>query len=577
MAPEKFHFGQFTLDISRYVLTRSGEPVRLERIPMDLLILLVSERGRLVPRDEIIERLWGKDVFFDADNSINTAVRKVRRALGEDPDKAQFIETVPGKGYRFAAALTAASATNTPAAAGPLSRDAVATTAKDSVSEQAVKTPANTTHRLVFRSRHRIILLSLGAIVVLILARATYFKIHKPSSPAAQARVMLAILPFQNLSNSPDQDYFSDGLTEETITDLGEVSPDGLGVIARTSSMAYKNTNKSISQIGAELGVEYVLEGSVRRQNDRVRISAQLIRVKDQTHIWARSYDRELKDLLEVQDDLGKAITEQVQANLNSEQEAELSRKRAVDPEAYDLYLKGRYYWNQRTPGAIKESIRYFQQAANKDPNFASAFSGLAQAYNIGNIIGAFTANESLPKAREAAMKAIQLDPDLAEAHAALGMEKSHYDYDFPGAQREFLKAIRINPNSAYAHLFYSNCYLMPMGREREAITENQKALELDPLSLPINNFMGMTYMFVGDNEKAAQQFQHTIEMSPNFPLAHEYYSALLLNMGRYRESIKEHSQAQLLSGLSAEEAVTEETARLKAYETGGEKAFGTF
>ena len=574
MAPEKLQFGQFTLDVSRYELTRSGEPVRLERIPMDLLILLVSEQGRLVRRDEIIERLWDKNVFFDADNSINTAIRKIRRALGEDPDKPQFIETVPGKGYRFAAALTAASATNATGAAGPLARDVAAASAKGPTSEEVDKTPANTVHPSVFRSKYISILVSLGTTVLLILAVAAYFRIHKPSFPAGRARVMLAVLPFQNLSNSPDQDYFSDGLTEETITDLGEVSPDGLGVIARTSSMAYKNTNKSISRIGSELGVEYVLEGSVRRQNDRVRISAQLIRVKDQTHVWARSYDRELKDLLEVQDDLGKAITEQVQANLNSEQEVELSRKRAVDPEAYDLYLKGRYYWNQRTPGAIKESIRYFQQAANKDPNFASAYSGLAQAYNIGNIMGAFTANESLPKAKEAAMLAIRLDPDLAEAHAALGMEKSHYDYDFPGAQNEFLKAIRINPNSAYAHLFYSNCYLMPMGLEREAIAENQKALELDPLSLPINNFMGMTYMFVGDNEKAAQQFQHTIDMNPNFPLAHEYFSGLLLMTGRYRESIKEHAKAQLLGGSSAREAATEENARLKAYETGGEKAF---
>jgi TolB-like protein len=385
---------------------------------------------------------------------------------------------------------------------------------------------------------------------------------------------MLAVLPFQNMSNDPSQEYFSDGLTEETITDLGQLSPEQLGVIARTSAMAYKHTNKTVSQIGQELGVDYILEGSVRREGGEARVSAQLIRVSDQTHLWAQNYERELHDLLLIENELGKAIARQVQINLTPQQETDLSKMRTVNPEAYDLYLKGRFYWNQRNPAAIKESIGYLQQATAKDPSFALAYVGLADAYNIGNILGVYSAKDSLPEAKAAATKALELDPSLAEAHAALGVVKSHYDFDLPGAQKEFLTAIELNPNSAYAHLFYSNCYLAPIGRMSEAIAENQRALELDPLSLPINNFMGMTYMFAENYEKAYQQFQHTIAMDPTFPLAHLYFSWLLVTMGRYEESIEENQKSELLSGSSPEDAAAEAAMMLQAFKTGGERGF---
>jgi serine/threonine protein kinase/tetratricopeptide (TPR) repeat protein len=397
---------------------------------------------------------------------------------------------------------------------------------------------------------------------------------HSPVNSAAQKRVMLAVLPFQNMSNDPAQEYFSDGLTEETITDLGQLSPEHLGVIARTSAMAYKHTNKTITQIGHELDVDYVLEGSVRREGGEARVSAQLIRVSDQTHLWAQNYERELHDLLQIENELGKAIARQVQINLTPQQEIDLSKMRTINPDAYDLYLKGRYYWNLRNPAAIKESIGYFQQATAQDPNFALAYVGLADAYNIGNILGVYSAKDSLPKAKAAATKALALDPSLAEAHAALGMVKSHYDFDFSGAEREFLKAIELNPNSAYAHFFYSNCYLAPMGRMSEAIAENKKAVELDPLSLPINNFMGMTYLFAEDYEKSYLQFRHTIAMDPTFPLAHLYFSWLLTTMGKYEEGIKENEKSEVLSGASSEDATAEANAMLQAFKTGGERGF---
>ena len=345
---------------------------------------------------------------------------------------------------------------------------------------QPAKTPDNAAFSAEVRSWPWKTVAAVAAALVLVVAVTAYLVGTHPS-PGPQKRTMLAILPFQNLSNDPRQEYFSDGLTEETITDLGQLSPEHLGVIARTSAMAYKHTDKSVSQIGRELGVDYILEGSVRREGGKARVSAQLIRVSDQTHLWAQNYDRDLQDLLDVQNDLGRAIAEQVRANLTPQRQIELSKKHMVNPEAYDLYLKGRFYWNQRTPDAIKESIGYFQQATDRDSNFALAYAGLADAYNISNIIGPVSPRDSFPQAKAAAMRAILLDPSLAEAHAALGMEKSHYEFDFPGAEKEFLKAIEVNPNSTYAHLFYSNCFLMPMGRQAQAIAENKRALELDP------------------------------------------------------------------------------------------------
>lgn len=573
--------GLFEIDLGSAELRKNGHRVPLQEQPFRVLSLLLEHPGEVVTREELQTRVWPADTYVGFDEGINTAIRKLRLAFGESAENPRFIETLPRRGYRFIAPV---SETHPPElAAGrrvDLARakgeagDRRAATAE---APEAEKDESNrpTATELKARSRPWNPVIGTAISLVLILGLSIYLvRGRLPGKPVPSKRIMLAILPFQNLSNDPSQEYFSDGLTEETITDLGELSPEQLGVIARTSAMAYKHTNKTVSQIGRELGVDYILEGSVRREGGRARVSAQLIRVSDQTHLWARNYDRALHDLLSIENELGKAIAQQVQANLTPQRQSALARLKSVDPEAYDLYLRGRYHWNQRTPAGIKESIGYFQKATAKDPDFALAYSGLADAYNISNIVGLYSPKESLPKARDAATKAILLDPSLAEAHAALGMEKSHYELDFPGAEREFWKALELNPNSAYAHLFYSNCYLMPMGREAEAIAENQKALTLDPLSLPINNFMGMTYLFVGSYEKSYRQFRHTIEMDPTFPLAHAYFAALLVAMDKYEEAIEEDERAEVLSGASPEKAAAEAASFRKALKSGGEKAF---
>jgi len=552
--------GLFEIDLDSGEVHKEGRKVPVQEQPFRVLAVLLERPGEIVTREELQAWLWPADTYVGFDEGLNTAIRKLRVAFGDSAENPRFIETIPRRGYRFIAPV----------------HEAVSVTLQPSRSVAAPEAVAKVQHGRPRRIRSPAWALAATALLVItILAGVSFLRRPHPSANStARKRVMLAVLPFENMSNDPAQEYFSDGLTEETITDLGQLSPEQLGVIARTSAMAYKRTNKTVSQIGSELGVAYILEGSVRREGGEARVSAQLIRVSDQTHLWAQNYERQLHDLLQIENELGKAIARQVQINLTPQQEIDLSKMRTVNPDAYDLYLKGRFYWNQRKPAAIKESIGYLQRATAKDPNFALAYVGLADAYNISNIIGVYSAQESLPEAKAAAIKALALDPSLAEAHAALGMEKSHYEFDFPGAQREFLRAIELNPNSAYAHLFYSNCYLAPMGRMSEAVGENSKALELDPLSLPINNFMGMTYLFAGDFEKSYQQFQHTIAMDPTFPLAHQYFSFLLATMGRYEEAIQENEKAELLSGSSPERARAEATTMLQALKSGGEKRF---
>jgi TolB-like protein/DNA-binding winged helix-turn-helix (wHTH) protein len=563
--------GLFDVDLDSRELHKDGRRVPVQEQPFQLLALLLERPGEIVTREQLRSQVWPADTYVSFDEGLNTAIRKLRIAFGDSAENPRFIETIPRRGYRFIAPVIATGEDNGQAHVKP------APTLPVSVQLQEEPAAAIAAKPTVVPKRRTGLVIAIASVSVfaLVAAVAITYTVRRRFGrpPASHQRVMLAILPFQNYNVDPDQEYFADGLTEETITDLGQISPDGLGVIARTSAMAYKHTNKTIAQIGRELGVDYILEGSVRREEGKARISAQLIRVNDQTHLWARNYQVKLGDLLQMQTQLGTDIAREVEVNI-APQPADAARNRSVDPEAYDSYLKGRFYWSQRNRNLIKKSIDEFSLAIAKDPSFALAYAGLATAYNFSNIDGVYSPKYSLPRAKAAALKALELDPSLAEAHAALGMEKSHYEFDFPGAQREFLKAIELNPNSAYAHLFYSNCYLMPMRKTAQAIAENKKALELDPLSLPINNFMAMTYTFAGDYGKADEQFRHTIAMDPTFALAHAYYAWFLELNGKYEESIRENERGEILFGSKPEEASAEAAEMLRAFRMGGEKGF---
>ena len=599
MNATKLRFGDFELDVAGYELSRQGRSIKLERIPMELLLLLVERRGQLVARDDILEKLWGKDVFLDVDNSINTAISKIRVALKDNPEDPAFIKTIPGKGYRFIASITvllegraasAQSAVLEHSGDGPKGETANRLERNNPELTQGVKSilspvaasldgppPAADTSadRLVsgIRSRPRIWWLwpsALGLILAAGLAgwnwRDSLRRVMRPSPPPVIHS--LAVLPLENLTGDSSQEFFADGMTDALITDLAQIG--ALRVISRTSIMRYKGTRKPLPEIARELGVDGIVEGTVVRSAGRIRITSQLIYAPADQHVWAHSYERDIGDLVALQGEVAQAIAGEVRVALTPEQRTRLNARVSTNPDAYEAYLRGRYYWNLRTPAAIRKSIEFFQQAVEKDRDFSLAYAGLADAYNFGNILGVMTPTESAPEAKAAATQALVLDPQLAEAHSALGLVKSHYDFDFPGAQREFLTALELNPNYANAHLFYAGAYLTPMGRHEDAIAEMKKALELDPLSLPLNNMMANTYLWAGDYEKSLQQFRHTIEMDPTFPLVHMFFANLLEEMGKYDEAIMETQRGELLFGASPERARAQAAEFQKALQVGG-------
>lgn len=419
---------------------------------MDLLILLAERPGQLVSRDDIVERLWGRDVFVDVETGVNTAIRKVRQALQDSPDSPLFIETISGRGYRFIANI-----------AGPMAN------------------------------------------------------LAPQSSIESPARVMLAVLPFENLSNDPEQEYFSDGLTEETISYLGRMNPERMGVIARTTSMAYKRTRKSIRDIGAELNVDYVLESSVRRENNQVRITAQLIRVKDQTHIWASTYDREVRSVLAIQSELGTAIADHVRLQLSPEQ---FQIRQPANAEALDFYLRGRYFWNQLSPPTTRRAIEYYTRATDLDPHYALAWSGLADAYTSSPITGDTPPLQVWPKASSAAKRAIEAAPNLAETQTSLGFVKFWLDWEWSAAEAAFRKAVTLNPSYALAHRLLG-IIQMHLRRREDSLAAIKRARELDPLNAGHHALSAQIAFAGGDYSLAVRFSQQAISIDPEFWIAH--------------------------------------------------------
>jgi TolB-like protein/DNA-binding winged helix-turn-helix (wHTH) protein len=563
MSADMVKFGDnFEFDRVAYELRRSGRALKLERIPLEILLLLIERTGQLVAREDIIGRIWGKNVFLDTDNSINSAIRKIRQVLHDDPENPLYVQTVTGKGYRFIAPVTEVKEPGThQEALGSLEAKA------EAVEPGSVALSASARF-----SRLRWVA-PLAALIVLLAAGIYVLRVRAWSRfAAAPHRVMLAVLPFVNLSNDPEQEYFSDGLTEETITDLGELNPEQLGVIARTSSMAYKHTDKTIAQIGTELGVDYVLEGSVRHEGEAVRISAQLIRVRDQTHLWAHNYERETGGLLALQNELGRAIAQQVQVKLAQRYGNRPINTYAANPEAYELYLKGRFFLNKRTWPEIPESTEYFQRSIEKDPGFALAYVGLADSY-MASAIG--SPQEFDPKAKAAASRALELDDDLAEAHAVLGAEKADFEYDWQGAEQEFKRAIELDPNYADAHFRYAWSYLTPLGKSDQAIEEMKKALELDPFSRMDNTVFGCVYFYARRYNEASEQFDRAIKLNPDFFVTYYHLAWLYSQLGQYQNAITELTKGRLLAGDDRVKSAASDEANLrKAFAAEGARGF---
>lgn len=455
-----FRFRDCELDVAAFELRREGKSVRLERRPLELLLLLVEHRGALVSRDDIVKRLWGERAFVDVEMGVNTAIRKVRQALNDPSAAPVFIETVPGKGYRFVAPV----------------------------------------------------------------------EVAPPADCAPPARTRIAVLPFENLGAGPEREYVADGLTEETIAALGQIDAEHMAVIGRTSVMAYKRTTRSLGEIGRELNAEYLLESSIRAEGERVRVTAKLIRARDQDQIWSASFDSEPGSILEFQRELATVIAEQIRLRISPERLMALTRRQTRDAEAYDLYLRGRDSWRQLSPTGTRQAIAYYTRATQRDPNYALAWSGLADAHAAAPINGDASPSMIARPAREAVARAVAAEPDLAETQTTLAFVNFWLDWDWAAAEAAYLKAIALDPSHAMAHRMLGVLY-SHSGRHEEARASMRRARELDMYGMHYA-LSAMIELHARDFDAALNFARQATVVAPDFWIGHYHLGQAYERLG---------------------------------------------
>jgi TolB-like protein/DNA-binding winged helix-turn-helix (wHTH) protein/Flp pilus assembly protein TadD len=533
-------FGVFELDLQAGQLRKHGLRIRLQEQPFQVLAMLLAHHGEVVTREELQKKLWPADTFVDFDHGLNKAINKIREALGDSAQSPRFVETVSRRGYRFLAEVKVTEAlVRGPGLANLTQHGAEARDRPDAASRPALPKhllPSTAWKISVF-------------VLVLVVASLAAWKLYFSNRPSPVIR-SLAVLPLESLSTDASQDYFADGMTDELISDLGQIS--ALRVISRTSAMVYKHARKPLPQIARELNVDAVVEGTVLRSGNQVRITAQLIEAATDKHIWSQSYEGELRDALALQNKVAKAIADQIKINLNPQERVALKNARVVNPEAYESYLKGRYFWNKRTADSLKVALAYFNHAIDEDPKYAPAYSGLADTYALlaDWEYGVMTPKEALPKAKAAAIKALELDSMLGEAHNSLAFCLDVFDWDLDSAGKEFRRAIELNPSYATAHQWYAS-HLIVLGRNDEAIAEMRKAESLDPLSLIISADLADFLVIAHSYDESIRESRKTIEMDPNFALAHNQLGQAYLQKQMDEEAVAELQKAVQLSGNS--------------------------
>ena len=551
-------FGPYEADTARNELRKFGIRIRLERKPWQLLTTLLDHAGELITRSELQHCLWGEDVFVDFDTGLNVAVKKLRAALCDSPDAPTYIQTVAGEGYRFVAQVQQVSGTSNPwsfaykeSIPNPRIPDVPACptdTARFSVGEreQTGKPPLDGTsvRGSWLRSKLRpvVVVVTCVALLAVPIVRLVSQKLGAPDRTHA-GKVMLVVLPFENLSNDPNQEYFSDGMTEELSEQLGNQDPRELGVIGRTSAMMYKHSHKSISDIGRDLGVNYVLEGSIRREGSQVRITAQLVQVSDQAHVWAAKYNENVHELLQLEAEIAGEIARQVGVSIAVGQAAKPAKPHTPNAEAHETYLLGRYHWYKRTAAGWKRGEEYFRRAIQKDPEYAAAYAGLAEC--------------RIPRreAQAAALKAIALDPTSGEARTALAWVELYWYLDPSAAEPAFKEAIRLAPNYAQAHYSYG-AYLGFIGHPNEGTYELKQALLLDPLSSLFRAGLAGDLSQAGQQEEAIKQLRIVFATDPNFAVAYGVLGGIYTQQGKYKEAIEEFQTEARLDGHSNVSAI---------------------
>jgi TolB-like protein/DNA-binding winged helix-turn-helix (wHTH) protein/Tfp pilus assembly protein PilF len=526
---QEIHFGEFSLDLRTGELRREGAAIKLQRQPAKVLTILAGCAGHVVTREELAKQVWGADTYVDFEHGLNYAIRQIRSVLADDPEHPRFVETLPKNGYRFIAAV------NSPMALDPA--EALSEPLKPPASQPA-------------KNRHAFLYIPIAALAIAIVFVLTWW-VWQSRSAGTIRIASIAVLPLRNLSNDPEQEYFSDGMTDELITDLAKSG--GLRVISHTSVEQYKNTKTALPQIGRELGVDAIVEGTITRSADKVRITAQLIDARSDRHLWAESYERDLKDVFSLQDEVAQRIAAEIGISLKGDEPLARTSKRAVDSVAHESYLRGNFYWNQLSCDGFSKSRQYFEQAVAKDPGFARAYVGLAESYFTSADWGCSSEPDLIPKSKTAALKALELDPSLGEAHAWLGKTAFFYEWDFPKAENELKKAIELSPNYAEAHIIYA-VFLVSTGRRAPGLAEITKAREIDPISQLPNVIAVVTFYLARQYDDAIEQGKRTVELYPGSAGAYDWLTSAYEKRGLYDEAIAAHLKARELNGASPKE-----------------------
>jgi TolB-like protein/DNA-binding winged helix-turn-helix (wHTH) protein/tetratricopeptide (TPR) repeat protein len=563
-----FRFSEFEVDARAGELKKHGLRIRLQEQPFQVLAMLLERPGQVVTREELRQRLWSQDTFVDFDHSLNTAINKLREALSDSAENPRYIETLPRRGYRFIAAVEqvqppgavpakaekaadAASAAPSPARRWrvvPVSDEPAASPvesppAKESKPAAEAKperepgreeekpapqaSPAPSPRRRPWTG---------VAILVLVLAvvLTNLDRIRQWLGGGTDKIESIAVLPLENLSGDPEEDYFADGMTDALITNLARIG--SLRVISRTSVMQYKKTRKPLPDVARELNVDGIVEGTVLRAGNRVRITVQLLRGRTDHHLWAQDYERDLTDVVALQREVARAIVDEIRIQLTPEEQQTLAAGREPKPGAYDALIRGRFHFDKRTEEGLRLAYSYFQQAIEKDPDYAAAYAGLADYFNTLAFYSVSPPRQGFPHAKQMAAKAIELDPTLAEPHAALGMIYGEHEWNWQAAEKEFKRAAQLNANYAPAHHWYAE-QLVCLGRAEEAHAEIQKSAALAPLSLVGNSQAALYHYYTRQYDRVIEIANRMLELDADFPLGHMWLGMAYAQKGMNNEA----------------------------------------